>query len=551
MSSQVSIRDIVGPIMVGPSSSHTAGALALASMARRLVYHNPQSVTFTLYGSFAHTYRGHGTDRALVAGMLGLSVDDLRVRDSLKLAEEAGLKVEFIVKPDEACDHPNTVDIHIVRHNGLPMDVRGISVGGGAAVITRINGEAVEITGKYNSVLVEQTDHAGVLARIAKVFSDAGINIATLNMYRHSRGGRAFTLLDTDEMLNDDIRVALEAIPNVHRASILPALDVSGGIGSVEKDYLHTVTLSDEQTERACEEFACYDFSSAHELLHLCDKYGISIGEAFLERDHYLHLCQGTDFEAEGYLRKVLEIMNESAMTPLENPMPSMGGLLGKEAGSLRLMHKQNKGIFNDTLLGRATTYACAVLETNATMGRIVAAPTAGSAGVLPAVLLSLKQEKNFGDKELISALANAAAIGYLVAVNACVSGAQGGCQAEVGTAAAMAASAAAQLYGASPYECLCAASNALTNCLGLVCDPVGGLVEVPCQKRNAAAAANALVSAEIALAGIDNLVDFDETVQAMDRIGKQMPVSLRETALGGIAATPSACAYCESRRAD
>ena len=186
-----------------------------------------------------------------------------------------------------------------------------------------------------------------------------------------------------------------------------------------------------------------------------------------------------------------------------------------------------------------------AVLETNASMGRIVAAPTAGSSGVLPGVLLALQRTRGLSDGDLARGLAAAAAIGYLITRNATVSGAEGGCQAENGSAAAMAAAASVELMGGAPAQCLDAASNALTNMMGLVCDPIAGLVEEPCQKRNAAGAAVALVSAQIALAGIGNLVDFDQTVEAMRKVGRTLPFELRESALGGIAAAPTACAYC------
>ena len=161
-------------------------------------------------------------------------------------------------------------------------------------------------------------------------------------------------------------------------------------------------------------------------------------------------------------------------------------------------------------------------------------------------MLLAAQDEHGFSDEELINALANAAAIGYLITRNATVAGAEGGCQAEVGAASAMAASAACELFGGTPAQCFAAASNALCGLMGLVCDPVAGLVEAPCQKRNATGVANAIVSAQIALAGIGNLANFDETVEAMRRVGNSLPFELRESALGGLAATPSACAFCE-----
>ena len=199
-----------------------------------------------------------------------------------------------------------------------------------------------------------------------------------------------------------------------------------------------------------------------------------------------------------------------------------------------------------DSTIARAVEYAMATLETNASMGLIVAAATAGSSGVIPGVLFALRDACGFTDTQLHRALACAAAVGYLIARNATVSGAEGGCQAEVGSASAMAAAAACELLGGTPAQCLDAAANAIAGLLGLVCDPIGGLVEAPCQKRNATGAANALACAQIARAGCGSVTSFDETVDALYAVGRALPFELRESALGGLAATPSACAYCE-----
>ena len=193
--------------------------------------------------------------------------------------------------------------------------------------------------------------------------------------------------------------------------------------------------------------------------------------------------------------------------------------------------------------MSRAITYAMAVLEVNASMGVIVAAPTAGSSGVVPGVLLALQEEYDLSDEEILNGLYTAGAVGYLLMRNASVAGAEAGCQAEVGAASAMAAAAAVEIMGGTPEMCMNAASGALANLLGLVCDPIAGLVEAPCQNRNSVGAANAMICAQQALAGITQVIPFDQMAEAMYHVGRSLPFELRESALGGCAGTPAACA--------
>lgn len=523
------LTDIIGPVMVGPSSSHTAGALRIASMARSLCLAEPVSASFSLLGSFAHTLSGHGTDKALVAGMLGLAADDERVRDSFRLAAEAGLAFSFEPLPEaDDYDHPNTIDILVVDAEGAEMRVRGESIGGGAAVIRRIDGIDVRITGESTSVVVRQRDERGALAHIAQSLSAHGANIATARLYREGKGEAAYTVLETDQEVDADAKAAIEAHPSILDVRIVPGDARMRARGDVDR--------------AAADRFRELDFPSGTALLALCGERGWPISAAFLERERALAASIGRADDARAYLGRALDVMRRAALGPVEEPAASMGGLIGGEAAKLSRLGSDGAA---DGTLARACVYAMAVLETNASMGRIVAAPTAGSAGVVPGVLLALQEARGLADEDLARGLAAAAAVGYLVTRNATVSGAEGGCQAEVGSAAAMAAAAATELMGGTPEQCLDAAGNALANLMGLVCDPVAGLVEVPCQKRNAAGAAVALASAQIALAGVGNLVGFDETVEVMYKVGRSLPFELRESALGGIAAAPSACAWC------
>ncbi|MCM1148998.1 MAG: L-serine ammonia-lyase, iron-sulfur-dependent, subunit alpha [Butyricicoccus sp.] len=284
------------------------------------------------------------------------------------------------------------------------------------------------------------------------------------------------------------------------------------------------------------------DFKSGAELLQLCREGHLSISQVMRRRE--CELGETTLDEIDHRMARALEIMRASATQPVKTSLRSMGGLIGGQAKKLQLHRAKGKNICGE-LLSLAMSYAMAVQETNASMGLIVAAPTAGSAGVVPGVLLSLQDCYNISNDRVVDALFNAGAVGYLAMRNATVAGAVGGCQAEIGVAAAMAASASTELMGGEPEACLDAASTVLMNMLGLVCDPVGGLVEYPCQNRNAAGVANALVAAELALSGIRQLIPFDEMLDTMYTVGKRLPAELRETALGGCAITPSACSAC------
>lgn len=285
------------------------------------------------------------------------------------------------------------------------------------------------------------------------------------------------------------------------------------------------------------------DFKNAEELLSLCCRESVPISRIMLLRE-----CSLGETDTQTVMQrmgKALSIMRSSATIPLTRTVRSMGGLIGGQAQLLSAHSQAGKSICG-AVLQKAVTYAMAVLEVNASMGLIVAAPTAGASGVVPGLLLALQEEYDIPDERLLEGLLNAGAIGYLAMRNATVAGAVGGCQAEVGVASAMAASAAVELMGGSPEQCLDAASTVMMNMLGLVCDPVGGLVEYPCQNRNAAGVANALVAAELSLSGIRQLIPFDEMLAVMYKVGRSLPCELKETALGGCAAAPSACALCK-----
>ncbi|OPL08077.1 MAG: serine dehydratase [delta proteobacterium ML8_F1] len=279
-------------------------------------------------------------------------------------------------------------------------------------------------------------------------------------------------------------------------------------------------------------------YRSAEELVAMARSKHCLISDIVLTKE--LELYEKDARQTYEELGKIYEVMKHSAYGAIEDPKRYRGKIIGDEA---RLMedYSRKEGTYLGPVASHAMAMAFSTSLVNAAMGRICAAPTAGASGILPAALITAEEMFHHEEKEILDALLTASAVGELIASSATLSGAQGGCQAETGTAAAMAAAALVQLRGGSPEACFNAAGIAIKNILGLVCDPIAGLVESPCAKRNASGVMNALASAEMALAGVMSLIPFDEMVLTMKQVGSQLPASLRETSLGGIAITPTA----------
>jgi len=273
------------------------------------------------------------------------------------------------------------------------------------------------------------------------------------------------------------------------------------------------------------------------ELINICEEKNVPIWE-------YTIMCE---IEESGLprseiiekMRQNLNTMREAAEYGLTNETRSISGLIGGDA--IKLSRYAEKG---NTLTGefmiKAMARAVSCSEVNAAMGKIVAAPTAGSCGIIPAAIITAGEKLNKTEDELINSLFTASGVGIIIAKNATLSGAEGGCQAECGSAAAMGAAAVVEMMGGTPAMALDAAAIVIKNILGLVCDPVAGLVEVPCAKRNIAGVVSALTTADLTMSGVTSRIPFDDTVVAMYKVGKQLPCELRETAMGGLATTPT-----------
>lgn len=279
------------------------------------------------------------------------------------------------------------------------------------------------------------------------------------------------------------------------------------------------------------------NYFSLKDLLNTASEEGCTLSSLVLtQQAEQLELPEEEVYER---MRKSYQVMAECIEPGCSPDLRSTSGLTGGDAYKMRKATKEGKNL-TGSLMGSALYRALAVSELNASMGRIVAAPTAGSCGIVPAAVLTMQEERNLSERQCVMSLFTASAVGMVIANNASLAGAQGGCQAECGSAAAMAAAAIVELAGGTPQMIDSAVSTALKNILGLVCDPIAGLVEIPCIKRNASGVAGAFVAAELALAGIKSAIPVDEVILTMKKVGDTMPSSLKETAEGGLAATPT-----------
>lgn len=277
--------------------------------------------------------------------------------------------------------------------------------------------------------------------------------------------------------------------------------------------------------------------NKATELIHICESNNMTIAEYTIREE--MENTGSTREEIIEKMRKNLQVMVNASREAMEKEVHSISGLIGGDAVKIKKYYEGNNTLCGDFIV-KAMARALSCSEVNAAMGKIVAAPTAGSCGIIPAAIITAGEKLNKNEEELIMALLSASGVGILIAKNATLAGAEGGCQAECGSAAAMASAAVVEMMGGSPSMAFDAAAMVIKNIEGLVCDPIAGLVEIPCAKRNVAGAVSALTMADVAMAGVKSKIPFDDTIISMYKIGRALPSELRETAMGGLATTPA-----------
>jgi L-serine dehydratase len=460
------LNDVLGPIMRGPSSSHTAAPFFIGTIAVALLGEEPASVTFAFdpKGSFAQVYRQQGSDLGFAAGLMGLSITDERFPGALDLAAEKELKIKFAIEPLPEDDHPNTVEIRMVSRSGRRLSALAQSIGGGAFRFTRLDGGLIDLRG------------------------------------------------DAHEML---VKMRVEAQPEV-------------------LEYL--------QREVEGKPF----FASAEEMIALASSRSLSLGRTALAYE--ANLLGLSEQEVMKELLRRFEVMRASVHRGLADKLPPMQ-LLAPSAGRIFQAEAQGRLVVGG-IHTRAAARALAVMHMNAGGGVVCAAPTAGSAGVIPGVLVSLVEDKGLAIQEAALALCAASAIGIIIANRATFAAEVAGCQVEIAAAGAMAAAGVVEAAGGTASQALDAAAISLQNTMGLVCDPVQGVVEIPCHTRNAVAASSAFLCADLVLGGYVNPIPLDETIDAVYAVGQMLPRELKCTALGGLSITPSALKMSVPQRA-
>jgi len=504
----VSLFDTLGPIMTGPSSSHTAGVLRIGRIGRMFLRGEPERIDLYFYGNaLARTYKGHMSDSAIVAGLLGFGEDYPQIKHSLEEAARRGISVtchsEYASKRD-----PNTVDMKLQR-GGEVIRVVGITVGGGEILMTEFEQFPICLRGDETGVIII-ADSSFSAGHLDALYGETPKRVA----FSEIAGERLFTCL-FDRPLSSAILQTIQSWAGVR--SVYPLETVL--------DY----KLKDSAPL----------FSTVEEMLCIAEERKSSVAQMAIAYE--VRRSGLSEAQIKTRIRQIWLKMIESLETGIKGPNTMLAGFVPNDEGLMMLDAVRAGRTLGGPTLGKAIGRAIAVMETNACARCVVAAPTAGSCGVLPGTLLTVAENLNADEVAVFDALLTAAMMGTLIAMRASLSGTMGGCQAEIGVASAMTASALVQIAGGSPRQSAHGMAFALKNLLGLICDPVAGPVEIPCIKRNSVGVANAFAAADMALAGLESAIPPDEVIDALVNTQRLLPTALKGTMIGGLGSTPTA----------
>lgn len=498
-------NDVLGPVMRGPSSSHCAASLRIGRLARDLM---GGSISRTLIeydpnGSLATTHESQGSDMGLFGGFLGWEAHDERLVDYREGVRKAGMEIEIRIH-DIGAAHPNTYQMTL-RHEQVHHTMIALSTGGGMLEVIEIDGAPVQMAGDAWVSLVYSSDPEAVTSYLKSVFPEATMQV------RH--GDRTFVEFRSMVRVEDIYLHELEAMSHVTEVrQLAPVLPV--------------LTAPDVQVP----------FITSDEMLAYNESRNLDLWELALEYE-----CARGGLQKSEVLKKARELLKimEGAVQNGLSGTEYEDRILGYQSGRFRDRYESG-GLVGGDVLNRIIMFVTAIMETKSSMGVIVAAPTAGSCGAMPGALLGTVSGMGKSEDEAVKALLAAGLIGVFISAHATFAAEVGGCQAECGAGAGMAAAAIVTLAGGTLDQCLSASSLALQNSLGMICDPIANRVEAPCLGKNVMAASNALSCANMALSDYDALIPLDQVIDTMDVVGKSIPTELRCTALGGLSITPA-----------
>lgn len=506
----LSLFDILGPIMVGPSSNHVAGAVRIGKMARMIFCEEPTEVGLRFYGPLAMTYKGQKTDLAILAGLLEMDVDDERTIKSLEVASKKNIKFSVHTQAYSKKD-PNTMEM-ILKSNTNSLEIEGISPGGGEIVINRIGKFCLNLQGNRDAILIIVREEGKEPVQM-KIKNLLGKNLSNIETFQAK--SRTLLCFYLDHIVNDTDLMKLEGIKEIEFIRLVRCL--------------YSYKLKDNSPL----------FMTAKEMLELVKKQRITLPRVIIE---YESKRSGlSEKEIRNRFEEIWIVMKKSADQGLSGIKRPMDSIVGNDSNKIYKTYMEGKTITGELIpLVIARAMACREVST-AMVGRIVAAPSAGSCGVIPGVIITMAEKLKSSEEEIIDALLVAAMIGVLVANFASLSGSAGGCQSEIGVSSGMAAGALVQLAGGNSQQVVNATALALKNILGLTCDTVANAIEVPCIKKSVIGAVNALATSEMALAGIESVIPLDEVILALKNVQELMPFELRNTQLGGLGITETA----------
>jgi len=502
--------------MRGPSSSHVAASVRIGNLARQLLGRKLKHVVieFERHGAIAPTYHSQGTDIGLAAGLLGLKPDDKTIPISLERARGENIDIKFKIS-DFIADHPNTIKLMLADQEGKKVHLKAISVGGGLIEIKKIEEFSLSICGDFYETLlfysgVTSNEAKKIVEQIKKEIKE----IVYINLSENNKQEQGIIDIKTSSKLTPSKVLWLQKLKNIlYIRQLDPVMPV--------------VSVKD----------CCIPYNTASKMLSYWEKKGGALWElAVLYESSWGKLSK---VEVFSKMREIVNILKSAIETGLKGTS-YQDRILGPQAWLVEKANRENK-LIPGGVLNHIISFTMAMMEVKSSMGLIVAAPTAGSCGAVPGAMFGTAQYMNLDDDKIIKAMLAAGIIGVFISEQATFSAEVCGCQAECGAASAMAATGLIQLIGGNVKQGIDAASIALQNMLGLICDPVANRVEVPCLGRNVIAATNAFAVANMVISGIDVVIPLDETIKAMYDVGIQLPSNLKCTARGGLSITKTA----------